>query len=94
MPGRDGTGPVGMGPMKGHGGGFCGGYGYPAYAAGYVRKGCCHYYGLPHHWGFYPCNIEEEAKVLEARAEFLQRHLDAIKRRLKDLKNRDEGGDN
>jgi hypothetical protein len=32
MPGRDGTGPVGMGPMTGRGAGFCAGYPNPGYA--------------------------------------------------------------
>ena len=29
MPGGDGTGPLGFGPMTGHGAGFCSGYGIP-----------------------------------------------------------------
>ena len=32
MPGGDGTGPVGMGPMTGRGAGFCAGYPNPGYA--------------------------------------------------------------
>jgi hypothetical protein len=32
MPGGDGTGPVGMGPMTGRAGGFCAGSGRPGYA--------------------------------------------------------------
>jgi hypothetical protein len=31
MPGGDGTGPVGMGPMTGRGAGFCAGYPTPGY---------------------------------------------------------------
>ena len=31
MPGGDGTGPVGMGPMTGRAAGFCAGYGTPGY---------------------------------------------------------------
>ncbi len=31
MPGGDGTGPLGMGPMTGRGAGFCVGYAYPGY---------------------------------------------------------------
>jgi hypothetical protein len=31
MPGGDGTGPVGMGPMTGRAAGFCAGYGMPGY---------------------------------------------------------------
>jgi len=32
MPGRDGTGPAGMGPMTGRAAGFCAGYPVPGYA--------------------------------------------------------------
>jgi len=32
MPGGDGTGPGGMGPMTGRAAGFCAGYGMPGYA--------------------------------------------------------------
>lgn len=32
MPGGDGTGPLGMGPMTGRSAGFCAGYGIPGYA--------------------------------------------------------------
>jgi len=32
MPGGDGTGPVGAGPMTGRAAGFCAGYGVPGYA--------------------------------------------------------------
>lgn len=32
MPGGNGTGPAGMGPMTGRGAGFCAGYGVPGYA--------------------------------------------------------------
>ena len=31
MPGGDGTGPMGMGPMTGRAAGYCGGYGMPGY---------------------------------------------------------------
>ncbi|MCD4831661.1 MAG: DUF5320 domain-containing protein [Anaerohalosphaeraceae bacterium] len=32
MPGGNGTGPTGMGPMTGRGAGFCAGFGVPGYA--------------------------------------------------------------
>ena len=32
MPGGDGTGPMGMGPMTGRAAGYCAGYGMPGYA--------------------------------------------------------------
>ena len=44
MPGGDGTGPVGMGPMTGRAAGFCAGYGMPGYmnpagGRGYFGRG-------------------------------------------------------
>ena len=40
MPGGDGTGPMGMGPMTGRGMGYCAGYAMPGYAMpGYVNGG-------------------------------------------------------
>lgn len=32
MPGKDGTGPLGMGPMSGRAAGYCAGFGVPGYA--------------------------------------------------------------
>jgi hypothetical protein len=37
MPGGDGTGPMGAGPMTGRAAGFCAGYGMPGYANPYGR---------------------------------------------------------
>ena len=45
MPGFDGTGPMGMGPMTGGGRGWCSPYG-PAYGMGFVRPPM--YGGLPY----------------------------------------------
>lgn len=39
MPGGDGTGPVGMGPMTGRAAGFCAGYGMPGYLNGIPGRG-------------------------------------------------------
>ncbi len=39
MPGGDGTGPAGMGPMTGRAAGFCAGYGMPGYANPLPRAG-------------------------------------------------------
>lgn len=39
MPGGDGTGPLGFGPMTGHGAGFCSGYGIPGYANSLFGRG-------------------------------------------------------
>jgi hypothetical protein len=37
MPGGDGTGPVGMGPMTGRAAGYCAGFGMPGFATGSGR---------------------------------------------------------
>ena len=41
MPGGDGTGPMGMGPMTGRGAGYCAGYNMPGFAQGrgFWRRG-------------------------------------------------------
>ena len=40
MPGGDGTGPMGMGPMTGRAAGFCAGYGTPGYVSPAFGRGC------------------------------------------------------
>lgn len=39
MPGGDGTGPMGMGPMTGRAAGFCAGFGMPGYVNSYPDWG-------------------------------------------------------
>ena len=39
MPGGDGTGPAGMGPMTGRAAGYCAGYGTPGFANPVVGRG-------------------------------------------------------
>lgn len=39
MPGGDGTGPAGMGPMTGRAAGYCAGYGVPGYANPWGGRG-------------------------------------------------------
>jgi len=48
MPGGDGTGPMGMGPMTGRAAGYCAGYGVPGYMNPYVG-------GRGFGYGFYCC---------------------------------------
>ena len=48
MPGGDGTGPGGMGPMTGRAAGFCAGYGAPGYANPVGGRG---YWGRGGGWG-------------------------------------------
>ena len=47
MPGGNGTGPMGMGPMTGRGAGYCAGYGMPGFANAPRGWG----YGMDYGWG-------------------------------------------
>ena len=49
MPGGDGTGPMGMGPMTGGGRGYCAGYSRPGYANFVPERG--QGFGLGRGWG-------------------------------------------
>lgn len=106
MPGGDGTGPDGAGPMTGRAAGYCAGYGMPGYAkprprAGFGRgfwgrgggrgRGYRHWFratGLPG-WlrSFTPFAQAPDAETdtLKAQAGFLERQLEAIRRRLSAL---------
>lgn len=74
MPGFDGTGPRGMGPMTGRGMGPCGG-GY-GYGRG-VRYGAS-----------YPSRItkKEEREILENELDAIQEEMNDVKSRLDELK--------
>jgi len=96
MPGLDGTGPMGAGPMTGGGRGLCNPYGRP-----YAGRG----YGRGFGWrGFYPpqggwygpaygppygspyaMNPEDEANALKDEANFLKSEIDAINKRIEEL---------
>ena len=91
MPGFDGTGPMGMGPMTGGGRGFCGPWGT---GAG-VRP-----YGIPRWRGYgYPAggivpgampyapqmSREQEVDFLNQQAEAMKAELKEIEARIKEL---------
>lgn len=95
MPGRDGTGPLGGGPMTGRGSGFCTGDTAPRLGrigAGPGFWGCGrgwrHWFratALPHWMRFgSPPGLrpERENQALRNRARALQEELDAIQSRL------------
>jgi hypothetical protein len=57
MPFGDGTGPMGMGPMTGRGGGFCAGFGMPGFANPMPGRGWGGFgrripYGYPYAGGY------------------------------------------
>ena len=101
MPGRDGTGPMGMGPLTGRGAGCCTGfaahkYGHPFAFTRRVGLGCrC---GHGRHRGFlgvgwpgwaycgYPA--PDEGEILQAEKEFLQGQITFLEDRLVQLKER------
>ena len=93
MPGFDGTGPMGMGPMTGGGRGFCsprgiraaGAYGFPRWT-GYAYP----YYGpgpfFPSAAPFTPpMSREQEIGFLKDEAGALKRTLEEIDARIKEL---------
>ena len=93
MPGRNGTGPMGMGPMTGRGAGFCGrsSASADAFCGGY-RRGYRRMYretGVPG-WARYeggahrPYGLNEKQE-LERQANFFEIRLREINERLSDL---------
>lgn len=51
MPGGNGTGPMGMGPMTGRAAGLCAGYGVPGYANGVPGRGFGRGFGMGRGFG-------------------------------------------
>ncbi|MBU0617264.1 MAG: DUF5320 domain-containing protein [Planctomycetes bacterium] len=101
MPGGDGTGPAGQGPMTGRAGGYCAGYGMPGYlnfgpGRGFWGRGWRRGRGggrgwgrwrLPDSamWGAVPLPAEQEAQLLKAQAQDLEDTLNGIRRRIAGL---------
>jgi hypothetical protein len=92
MPRGDGTGPMGMGPMTGRCAGYCLGY---AAQPMYRRGGRGSYYttGMPGWARFgnfrYPDTDEvifDEKERLDMQAQFLERQLEHVKKRLDSYK--------
>jgi hypothetical protein len=97
MPGGDGTGPVGRGPMTGRRFGFCAGFSHPGYAnPGFGQ-------GLGRNWGrgfgrgflgrgfnqdpYYPPvqTREEEKTYLENMIKGLEEEISSVRERIKEL---------
>lgn len=89
MPGGNGTGPMGMGPMTGRRLGFCSDaelQGYP----GFGVRGICRRIGRSNNLrirnrgasAFYGMSETTEKQTLERRAKILQEELDMIKKAL------------
>ncbi|ADE56168.1 DUF5320 domain-containing protein [Aminobacterium colombiense] len=92
MPGYDGSGPRGQGPMTGRGFGYCrfGGYGYRRFP----RRGRRFFgfgrgmggWGAPVYpgWGYEP-SIEEERNVLQEELSVLEEEMENMRKRLAEL---------
>jgi hypothetical protein len=101
MPGGDGTGPAGFGPMTGRAAGFCAGYGTAGYANPMVGRGFGMGRGLGRRgggrrWNFnYPVwqqapvyaqpNPQQELTALKQQAEYMQESLKEINQRIGEL---------
>jgi hypothetical protein len=90
MPGFDGTGPRGMGPMTGGGRGFCAiplNSGWPAYAGTPFRRP----YASPYQgaYGFGPfapgMTREQELELLKSETQALREELKGVETRIKQL---------
>ena len=79
MPGLDGTGPRGMGPMTGGGRGFCSPWGL-----GVARP----VYGFPRYHGAYGLRAFAPRLTREQELEFLKTDADALRQELKKLEDR------
>jgi len=85
MPGFDGTGPRGLGPMTGGGRGFCA---LPLSAAWptYIGRGAYHPYVAPWAVPFAPqMTREQELNFLKDQAEGMKEELEQIERRIQQL---------
>lgn len=76
MPGRNGTGPAGQGPMTGWGRGMCGG--------GYGRGRCFPRFGRGMGWG----GVSAEPMTRETEEDFLRRELELTESRAAELRAR------
>lgn len=104
MPGFNGTGPLGAGPMTGRGSGYC-----MSYVSANAGLSQCGWYprrrylaaGL-HRWAVSPAgsllcapvyapplNYEQELDFLKEQAENLENALEQMKKRIKELENKD-----
>jgi len=92
MPRGDGTGPDGRGSRTGRGLGYCAGFGAPGFAQPSPGRGGGFGWGRGRGWRFgapvQPAELtkEQQAKVLEEEKKALEQELDAINKRIKELK--------
>ena len=88
MPGFDGTGPRGMGPMTGGGRGFCA-VPLPGAWPTYMGTGAYRSYSLPWTTSFAPpMTREQELNFLKNQAQGMRGQLEQIESRIKQLENK------
>ncbi|NLY90837.1 MAG: DUF5320 domain-containing protein [Firmicutes bacterium] len=91
MPGRDGTGPLGAGPLTGGGFGWCAdarGLGYGAgCGVGFGRGFACRrgFGGFGRGFLAAPLAVKDQKELLEKEKEFLQNRLQKIDQELENL---------
>ncbi|HIE34533.1 MAG TPA: hypothetical protein EYP86_05280 [Candidatus Altiarchaeales archaeon] len=97
MPGGDGTGPLGEGPMTGRKAGFCAGYSMPGYANPVPRLGLGRGFGgrgrgfrrfplrVPVRSSIYRSEPADEKTYLENTIKYLEQELENAKKRLQEL---------
>ncbi|MCD6381362.1 MAG: DUF5320 domain-containing protein [Candidatus Aenigmarchaeota archaeon] len=99
MPWRDGTGPLGLGPMTGRRAGYCAGYSISRYMNPWPRRfGFGHGFGW-RRWLVTPAApqpvqstisereaLEREANLIKDEIKELQDELESIEKRFKELK--------
>ena len=94
MPFGDGTGPMGLGPMTGRGAGFCAGFGRPGFTNPIPGRRFGFGWGMPYGYPYagsygYPGEAmpkEEELRMLEEQARAMESDLNAIGKRLEELR--------
>ena len=85
MPGRDGTGPLGLGPLTGRGLGPCGrGLGFRRFFG--RGRGLGLGLGFGRVFGVRTLTKEEEKEILKDELKILEEEIAEIKKRLKELK--------
>ncbi|HOT63497.1 MAG TPA: DUF5320 domain-containing protein [Treponemataceae bacterium] len=93
MPNRNGTGPLGAGPLTGRGMGPCGGYGRASYGRGLgMGFGGGRGFGFGRGRGWFPfantngaISADDEKQALNSQISLLTEEIDAIKKRIEEL---------
>lgn len=90
MPGENGTGPAGMGPMTGRGAGYCAGYSTPGHANAVQGRG--YGFGFRGNRGIRRAGPyaaaptrQQEMEALQGQSKYFEETLEEIKKRIAEL---------